>query len=588
MLMDQAVQHHRAGRLKEAEALYRTVLAAEPRNADCLHLLGLIAYKGGQHDKAADLISRALRIKPDDPAYHYNLGNVFRAQERADDAVAEYRRALVLRPDYAEARYNLGGLLRAQGELDEALACFGKVAADRPDHIDAHINMGVVLQELSRLDEAHACFSKVLALKPDSAEAHYNTGSTYGKQEKFDDALVCYERALAIRPDYAEAHNEVATLLIEQGKFDDAQAHFKRALAIRPDYAQAHYNRAGISKFLPGDPHLTALAAVAAANKLPKSEMIYIHFALAKAFEESGDYTRAFGHMRLGNTLKREQIDYNEADSLDFFRRIGAVFDKDLLSRFEGAGDPSPTPVFVLGMPRSGSTLVEQILSSHPQVHGAGELPHLQTVVWDIPDAGRLSYPECVPALDAATFARLGRDYLIKLPAPGGKTRIIDKLPGNFMHIGLIRLILPHAKIIHTVRDPVDTCVSCYSKLFADGVRYSYDLAELGRCYRAYHELMTHWRVVLAPGAMLDVVYEDVVDDIEGQARRLVDYCGLPWDDRCLEFHKNKRPVKTASAAQVRKPLFRSSLQRWRKYEADLGPLLQELGDLVPAPASST
>jgi hypothetical protein len=228
-------------------------------------------------------------------------------------------------------------------------------------------------------------------------------------------------------------------------------------------------------------------------------------------------------------------------------------------------------------MPRSGSTLIEQILASHPQIQGAGELTTLEKM-----EAG---YPESYSALDGPALRRLGESYLAQMPLlANGKVRIVDKLPGNFLRVGLIRLMLPNARIIHTTRNPIDTCVSCYSKLFTVGLPFTYDLGELGRYYRAYSELMAHWRSVLPPGAMLDVSYEDVIDDLEGQARRLIDYCGLPWDDRCISFYRTIRPVKTASAVQVRQPLFRSSLQRWRRYEAGLGPLLDELALIEPRP----
>ena len=305
------------------------------------------------------------------------------------------------------------------------------------------------------------------------------------------------------------------------------------------------------------------LEALAASDDLPADQALYIHFALAKALDDVRDYGRAFEHLRQGNALKRERIDYDETGTLKLFEHISAVFDRGLFDRFQGQGDPSSVPVFVLGMPRSGSTLIEQILASHPQIHAAGEL----TILENSP-------------MDVTAFRRLGQSYLSQLPkVPDEKIRIVDKLPGNFLRIGLIRLMLPNARIIHTMRDPIDTCLSCYSKLFNTGLPFTYDLAELGRYYRAYSELMAHWRSVLPPGAMLDVSYEDVVDDLEGQARRLIDYCGLPWDDRCIDFHRSNRPVRTASAVQVRQPLFRSSLQRWRNYESGLAPLLDELAN---------
>ena len=315
-------------------------------------------------------------------------------------------------------------------------------------------------------------------------------------------------------------------------------------------------------------------------GRLPPEKMVYIHFALGKALEDVGDYRRAFEHFRQGNALKRHATRFDEAASCRDFTQIAETFDADVLRRLFGLGDPSPTPIFVVGMPRSGSTLVEQILASHPQVHAAGELDSLSRVVHAASTAGSAPAPAAEPsnALAAEPLRQVGQAYLASLPAVAdGKTRIVDKAPGNFFHVGLIHLALPNARIIHTTRSPLDTCVSCFTRLFSDGQDYSYDLAELGRYYCRYEKLMAHWRSILPPGAMLDVEYEKVVDDLEGQARRLVEFCGLAWDAACLNFHQTNRPVATASSVQVRRPLYRTSLDRWRRYEAWLEPLLAEL-----------
>jgi len=440
--------------------------------------------------------------------------------------------------------------------------------------------------QAGHLDEAVAGYWRVLALTPDHTDALNNLGVALTTQGRLDEAVAHYERAVVLRPDYADAYNNLGNTLALQGKFDEASARFGRAISIRPAYAEAHFNRSEIKTFGPGDPDEAALEALAASNDLPADKMPYIHFALAKALEDRGDSGRAFEHLRKGNELKRSQIHYDEAAVLKFFQRVAEVFTSRLFDRFRGAGDPSLAPIFVLGMPRSGSTLIEQILASHPQIHGAGELTDLGMAASAVLNelGGRVPYPDCLPDLDATHLRRMGEFYLSRLPIPAtGKVRIVDKLPDNFFYIGLIRLILPNAKIIHTLRNPIDTCVSCYSKLFASGQTFSYDLAELGRFYLSYRELMAHWRTVLPPGAMLEVAYENVVDNLEGEARRLIDYCGLAWDDSCLSFHKTSRPVKTASAAQVRKPLFRTSLERWRKNENSLGSLLNELGNAIPA-----
>lgn len=446
-------------------------------------------------------------------------------------------------------------------------------------------NEGARFQSAGRMDTAVTHYRAALALRPDHVEAHRNLGIILAARGRSDEAMAHFQRALTIRPNDSLTHNNLGSLFKSQGRFDEARAHYTRAIEINPALAVAHWNRAELMTFHSDDAALRELETLVARNDLPERDKAPAYFALAKAVEDTGDYRRAFEHLRKGNELQRGLIQYDDGRSAEFFRRVTEIFDRDLSARFEGEGYPSQVPVFVLGMPRSGSTLVEQILDSHPAIQSAGEIMSLDEAIEGVLNSVKpqAPYPECVPSLDGATLQRMGRAYLARLPeAEAGKTRIVNKLPWNFLAIGLIRIILPQAKIIHTLRDPVDTCMSCYSKLFSSGLGYTYDLTELGRYYRRYSALMDHWRSVLAPGSILDVSYEAVVDDLEGEARRLIEYCGLPWDDRCLQFQKGNRSVRTASSVQVRQPLFRSSLQRWRRYEQELGPLLRELGDLVP------
>jgi tetratricopeptide (TPR) repeat protein len=678
-----------AGRLVEAEQLFQFIPASDPRHVDSMHLLAFIAYRAGSYQKAAELVASAIRLRPDNPAYHSTMGNILFAQRKIDEAAERYQHAVALKPNYAEAHNNLGIIRKEQGNCDDAVRHYEQAIALKPDFADAHNNLGVALGAQGRIADAAVHYERAIALDPGHANAHHNLGKALYGQRRFDEAVkhykrvlvlnpghanthyalgvalkaqgrvegavTHYRRALAINPEHAEAHNNLANILVDQNKLDDAITHYRRALAInpdsaeahynlanvlrdqdkpddaiahcrralaispdsaeahyslgsifkiegkleaalthygraiaiRPDYAEVHFSRAELKTFHRGDDDLAALERLADRNNLSAAKAPYIHFALAKALEDTAEYGRAFEHLRKGNAAKRRQVNYDERSVSGFFQRISTVFDRRLFDRFQGAGDPAPAPVFVLGMPRSGSSLIEQILASHPQIHGSGELKDLETAASNILNAcGRpTEYPKNIPSLDSNTLQRIGQAYLARLPAPAGKVRIIDKLPGNFFHIGLIRLVLPNARIIHTMRHPMDTCMSCYSKLFTSGQYFSYELAELGRFYRRYSALMSHWRSVLPPDAILDVSYEDVVDDLEGQARRLIDYCGLPWDDRCLAFHRTSRPVKTASAVQVRKPLFRSSLQRWRRHEAQLAPLLRELGELIPGRA---
>jgi tetratricopeptide (TPR) repeat protein len=435
-------------------------------------------------------------------------------------------------------------------------------------HQDAETIFNTAVQHhvAGRINDAVVRYQQALLRRPNYADAHNNLAVALVSLGKVDDALTHFERAIELKPTSAESHNNLGSWLAAQGRIDAAVTHFGRAIALRPDYAEAHFNRAEIRTFRAGDAELAELEALAA-----KSDSPFVHFALGKALEECGDFARAFEHLNIGNAAKRRQISYDEKSAAQLFERTRAVFHRGLFE--QSVGEPSQVPVFVLGMPRSGSTLIEQILASHPQVHGAGELTALEQAVNSV--LGSVQYPECVARLDAATLRRVGQEYIARLPRlEDGKTLVVDKLPGNFLNIGLIRLVLPGARIIHTLRDPMDTCVSCYSKLFTVSQHFCYELGELGRHYRRYRELMDYWRAVLPAGTILDVSYEDVVEDLEGQARRMIAYCDLPWDERCIEFHKTRRPVATASAVQARKPLYRSSLQRWRRYESQLDPLI--------------
>ena len=403
----------------------------------------------------------------------------------------------------------------------------------------------------------------MLAQRPNEPEAHYNLARVLRQRGQLAAAEGSYGQALLLRPDYIEARTNLANLLMDQGKFDQALESYQRVLDIEPNNVEALFNRADIKTFQPGDPDLARLEALAGqGSPVAEKKRPYVHFALGKAWEDVGDYDRAFGHWLAGNALRRRQIRYQRHRHQQTVRQIIEIFSAKFTGALAAVGDPSTAPIFVLGMPRSGTTLVEQILASHPEVHGAGELIVLHRIARTALDAaGRpLEYPGYVPQLGPNSLRRLGQAYLASLPPIAkGRTRITDKTPGNFWFVGLIRLALPNAKIIHTLRDPVDTCVSCFSKLFEDGQLFSYDLAELGHHYRLYRQLMDHWRAVLPANSLLDVAYEDVVDNLEQQARRILDYCGLALGSGLLGFsqdqsvgrNRQQRAGSSASLSQL-------------------------------------
>lgn len=509
-----AQAHAAAGRLVESEAVLRQILKADPNQADALNALASFAANAGKLDIAITLQERALAARPNAAPFRSNLSEMHR---------------------------RLADALQARGDLAGAEAALRRALELAPDRADMANALGIML-------------------------------SAAGRQQE---AVAFLERAAA-QGGHAELWTNLGTVLKEVGRFDEALTAFERAAVLDPRSAAPLLGIAETKTFRdPADAHLTKMEALAR-DVLPEQEQIYLRFALGKAYDDLGRADAAFEQFRAGNTLKRRSVGYNEAAALGLFERVARMFDAALLSGAHGANQDA-APIFVIGMPRSGTTLVEQIISNHPDVAAAGEIPAMNNAVRMLG-----AFPEDVAAADGAALARIGDDYLraLRTYAPNA-VRITDKTPSNMLFVGLIHLMLPNAAIVHVERDPVDTCLSCYSRLFIREMGQTYDLGELGRYYQAYHALMRHWDEVLPAGRVLRVRYEDVVADIEGQARRLLAHCGLPWDARVLAFHQNTRVVSTASASQVRQPIYATSVARWRRYEAHLGPLLEALGELV-------
>ena len=362
----------------------------------------------------------------------------------------------------------------------------------------------------------------------------------------------------------------------------EAQWTAEKAIQFAPRKARYYRTLGDVTRFVSRDPRVAAMEVLSGdAALLSVDDRIELHFALAKAYEDLGRHTDAFRQWLDGNALKRRQITYNEATTLGAMNYARAIFTPDFIRTWQNVGNPSSVPIFIVGMPRSGTTLVEQILASHPEVFGGGELTHFRRAAEESRPTigGSRSFPELVSGMMGKHFRKLGSRYLAEIQklAPTA-ARITDKMNGNFIYAGLIHLALPNAPILHVARNPMDTCISCFSKIFGPELSYTYDLAELGRYYRHYKALMAHWHLILPPGRIFEVRYEDVVSDLEGQARRIVAHCGLEWNPRCLAFYQTRRPVLTPSATQVRQPIYNSSIGRWRVHETFLGPLLAELG----------
>jgi tetratricopeptide (TPR) repeat protein len=718
--LEAALTLHQQGALDKAARAYQGLLAADPEDADVLHLLGVLRHQQGDHAGAVELICRAIALRPSVPAFHANLAEAYRAlgkHERAagscrmalrlwpdypearvnlalalqglgrlDEAVEQFRHALRLRPGFAAAHNGLGTLLREQGHPDEALehlhlavmhdpnlamahSNLGQLLLDRgraeealphcreaarlqPDLAAAHNNLGNVLRALDRLVEARAAYTEALRLDPDMATAIANLGLSLHREGQLGDALpwmqqavelepdntgwwenlgdlrmdqdeyaaaaTCYERVLASKPERAATHNSLGWALQEQGRLTEAverfrtalrldpdsggaqlniggvheekgelaeaEAAFRAALHIQPRFALAHARLATLRRGQLPDTDLAALEERLADPKVSGEARAHLLFGLAQVLDSRGDYARAGDCLREANGLALEHArlrhrDYDPALHEQFVDNMLAASDAAFFTRTAGGGVNSRRPVFVFGLPRSGTTLIEQVLASHSRIHGAGELVLVRRSFDSIPTIlERSEWPvHCLPHLDAGTVHRLAEQHLEWLrDHDGGQAeRIVDKMPDNYMYLGLMTAMFPNAVLIHCRRDLRDVAVSCWMTNFRS-IRWANDLVHIATRFSQYRRVMDHWRSVL-PATIHEVTYEETVSDLEGVARRLVASCGLEWEPACLDFHRTRRTVRTASVTQVRQPIYTQSVARWKHYEHALAELFARL-----------
>jgi len=571
------------GRRQDALASYDIALAFQPAYLLALCNRGRALQELGRPEEAVASYDAVLAQRPDYLEALNNRGAALQDLGRLDQALASFDAALAIRPDYADTLNNRGNVLKALGRRDEALASYGAAIEANPAFVEALSNRGFLEWTLGRPAEAVASYDRALAIDPGQAEAHNVRAIALTSLNRPLDALAGYDTALALRPDFADALGNKGMLLAELGLLDQAREALERAIDLEPAKVRAYYNLTLCRKMAAGEPRVRAMEALAAnPGGYSIDDRIYLHYALAKAHADAGEAARSFEQLALGAELKRRQIAYDETRTIGRLEQIRIAYPAARLRALAGAGDPTTAPIFIVGMPRSGSTLIEQILASHPQVFATGESDLLvRTVAGLAPEArAMLVDPDAPLPASAGAFRQIGQAYahMLSQVAPDSG-RVTDKALENFSELGLISLALPGARIIHTRRDPVDTGLSCFQKLFGGDLPYSYELGELGRYYRAYDRLMAHWREVLPEGVMLEVDYEDTTADLETQARRVIAHCGLDWDDRCLDFHNTTRWVHTASAAQVREPVYRSSVGKWRAYEPFLGPLIEALAE---------
>ncbi len=536
------------GSLADAENVYRRILEKQPEFHPAYHALALLAHRFDKLELAAELLGSAIALADEVAVYHRDRGEICRRNGRLDDAVREARRAVALDPNEPEAHYNLGLALADQEDAAAALASY----------------------------------QRAVSLNPGHGQALNNMGSVFEAEEHQAEAEASYRHAITINPRHTEALNNLGSLLSKDGRIDEARDLFEQSLAVDPAAVTSHYNLSNLKRYQPDDPHLAALESLAeSADDLPMPERAQYHFTLGKARDDCARYDDAFAAYKEGNRLKQAEVRDTDVPGKRQVEAIIRHFSPEFIAQATGAGCLDETPVFIVGMPRSGTSLIEQILASHAQVYGAGELKDLHNVVGESLGASHeRSFAELASRLRPEDLDALGSDYVTRLrERSAGAVRITDKMPANFHYLGLIYLALPNAKVIHSARDPMDSCLSCYTRLFNETMAFTYDLGTVGRYYVRYMRLMRHWREVLPDHFILEMPYEELVEDVEGQTRRMLTHLGLPWDENCLKFYDNTRPVRTASLAQVRKPIYKTSVAGWKRFERQLGPLLEIVKD---------
>ncbi len=566
-----------------SEACQQAVTASQlqPDSLPAWTLLGRAHARLADPEKSASAYQKALDLDPNCGEACYGLGSAAFQQHRYSDAAAYYSRALTFNTTHADAASNLGRAYQAMGRYEEALTAFDRALAVQPDLVEALFGKASVLIEFTRRPEAMTCLRRILQLQPDAVAAYTSLASilmTYGKPEE---ALEQCEKALQIQPDNIDAIAVATRIEQHAGQVEKAYRRLKPLIDSGVEQASIAiaFGEVCSSMNCPEEAIGPLEKLLAGQHALPYVAQCSLHFGLGNLYAKVADHEKAFASYRAGNALRASVVKWDPEVNRSLVDSIIQAFSKAYLETAPRATLHSQKPVFVLGMPRSGTSLVEQVLASHPAVFGAGELPDIWRMVQNLPvrsttDPG---FPHNISALNPGLLDERAKYYLSLLDELSADAqRVVDKMPGNFRYIGLIELLFPEARVIHCVRDPVDTCLSCYFQDFSGTQPYSCDLEHLGLYHRNYQRLMAHWKETLSI-PILDVSYEEMVNDQEAVSRRMIEFCGLDWDDSCLQFHRAERFVATASYDQVRRPIYSSSVRRWEKYKKHLGPLIDAL-----------
>ncbi|WP_439632129.1 tetratricopeptide repeat protein [Gemmata sp.] len=601
------------GQYDAAVAAFKEAIDLRPGFALAFNNLGGVYRELEKPDEALAAYSEAVRLAPQLPLALSNLGQALLEKGEKDEAEKYCKDAVRMSPAFPEGLSNLGNVLRAKDNLRDAKDCYRIALKMRPNVAMIHGNLGQALQQEGNLDEAIKCYQQAAALDSKSSRFVTYLASAFAEKENYAEAAAQYRRALELKPDYAEAHNGLGSVLHEQGDFKGAIASFEEALRIKPDFADAYSNLGGAfaelgdmeranhyyREAIRHDPEYVGALSVLATHerdKMPEEDIARmqeflarehltdwkrstLHHGLAHYYDAKKDYAAAADHAAKGNALRREIWTrqgkaYSADDHTGFISFLMKQFTPDYFSRVKGWGLDTEVPVFVVGMPRSGTTLLEQILGSHPKVFGAGELAIAKDTFDQLPKwmNKQVAPGLCLPEITEEIVKTAGNAHLARLqPHAPDAERIVDKMPDNYMWLGFLATIFPKAKFIYSKRDLHDVAVSCWVTNFKQ-IRWASDQTEVANRIRNHVRIMDHWRKVL-PVPLLEVEYEQTVEDLEAVARKMIDFVGLEWDPACLAFHESKRAVRTASLSQVRQPVYKRSVQRWKNYSEALKPL---------------
>jgi len=569
---------HQKEQLSDAERAYKKAIKINQDFVEAHGNLGNVLVDRGRLKEASGAYRKALKLLPDHPMLLNNLGNALQLQGKNEEAISCFNAAITQDPDYADAHSNLGNALRELGRVEEAITSYKSAIKIAPDLADTYSNLGTILMELNEVDDAAINYKKAIEIDPGHIEAYNGLGNALSDKGEIEKAVASYYKTIELDPGYSEAYHGLGNALSDRGELVNAIALYRKAIEIEPGYIEAYSSLAKNKKFLEYDDDVRSMETLYAKERLSEKQKIRLAFSLGKVYEDLGKYEKAMEFIIEATRLERASFDYSISEAEDLFRDIKETFSLKFFSDRMTVGNADQTPIFILGMPRSGTSLVEQILASHPDVVGAGELNDLLDLILKLcaTDSSR-KFPAFISDLDSGLFNELGKKYIARIRNHSKAAKYItDKMPHNFLRIGFIKAILPNAKIIHLTRDPMDNCLSIFKNYLSRGHTYSNDMTELGQYYNLYLDLMEYWRNTL-PDFIYDLSYEELVDDQEGQVRKLLEYCNLAWDDACLDFHKTRRVVKTASNAQVRRPIYKDSVKLWKRYEKQLQPLIKAI-----------